>query len=705
MGLTSLSFQIYLMREFIVHFFGNEIILGFILASWLFWAGIGSLFADRLHLRIKKFSSWYFFIILLFCSSLILIRFSRFLFGNLPGEVIGLFPSFVAALCLTLLVSFPLGILFVLNVHFSEGNITSVYLWESVGAAFGGLIVHFLLVPFLSNWKASAFLGMIITLSIFFLFRKKREAVLLITSLIVLFLLFPLDNFTQKIHWKPFKLAASKDTPYGKLQVVRSDEQINLYNNGLPVYSYPDFYSAEESVHFTLLQYPEANNVLLIGGGAGGSLAEILKYPCTHIDYVEIDPAIITLSVEYLPKKDAALFHDPRVIIHYQDGRSFLSQTKEKYDLILLNIPDPATIQINRFYTVEFFELVKKRLNEPGYFSFRVSSAENYISPELQNYLSSLHTTLNRVFPKVEIVPGSSNIFLGSPDTITLDETILSSRLKTYDIKNKFITPQMLPIRLDPFRIDFLKEKISQKTGSLNTDLKPVSYFFNSVLWAKQFLGIEGKIFKFFEKLNFFWLLDFPLILVVLFFIYSAVAKKRSVFLLMPLAVIGLTTLVTEILVIMSFQVYYGYLYKKIALLFAAFMLGLAVGSAVSAGKPKKINHIPVLQIFFVLVLLLLYNLFSTKPPEVFFFFFLFILGILSGYLFILLNHLYLKNKKSFGTGYGIDLLGSFIGALVASSLLVPLVGLQILLFYLILLNSFSAVFSLWTVIRPKYHH
>jgi len=704
LGFTSLSFQIYLMREFIVHFFGNEIIFGLILASWLFWAGIGSLFANRLHLRIKKFSSWYFFIILLFCSSLILIRFSRFLFGNLPGEVIGLFPSFIAAVLITFLVSFPLGILFVLNVHFSAGNITSVYLWESIGAAFGGIIVHFFLVPFLSNWKASAFLGMMIVTSIFLLFRKKREAVLFLTSLIVLSLLFPLDNLTQKIYWKPYKLVESEDTPYGKLQVLRSGEQIDLYNNGLPVYSLPDFFSAEESVHFTLLQYPAANNVLLIGGGAGGSLAEILKYPCSHIDYVEIDPAIITLSVEYLPKKASSLFHDPRVFIHYQDGRSFLSRTKENYDLILLNIPDPATIQINRFYTVEFFELVKKRLNKPGYFSFSVSSAENYISPELENYLSSLHNTLNRVFPNVKIVPGSSNIFLGSSDCITLDETILSFRLKTYDIKNKFLTPQMLPIRLDPFRIDFLKEKISKKTGSLNTDLKPVSYFFNSVLWAKQFLGIEGKIFKFFEKLDFFWLFDFPLILVVLFFIYSAVTKKRSVFLLMPLAVIGLTTLITEILVIMSFQVYYGYLYKKIALLFAAFMLGLAAGSAASSGKPKKIYHIPVIQILLVLLLLLLYNLFTIKPPEVFFFIFLFIMGTLSGYLFIVLNHLYLKNKQNFGTGYGIDLLGSFIGALFASSLLIPLAGLQILLFYLILLNSFSAVFSLWPVIRPKYH-
>lgn len=688
------------MREFIVHFFGNEIILALILASWLFWAGIGSLLADKLSIQMNKFSLCYYTIIFLFGLSLILLRFSRFLFGDLPGEIIGIFPSFITAGFLTLMISFPLGILFVLNVHFSKGDITLVYLWESVGAACAGIMVHFLMVPFFSNWEASALLGIFVASSIFFLFKKKREAVLLIGILAFLSILFLSDNFTQKIYWKPFTLVQSEDTPYGKLQVVQTEEQINLYNNGLPIYSYPDPYTSEESVHFTLLQYPDARNILLIGGGAGGSLAEILKYPQAHVDYVEIDPSIISLSMMYLPKKATSLFHDPRVNMLYKDGRSFLSHTKEKYDIIILNLPDPATVQINRFYTMEFFLMVKQRLNNPGYFSFRVSSAENYISPELQNYLSSLYISLKTAFPNIRIIPGSSNIFLGSSNPIILDETILSNRIETYQIKNKYINPQLLPFRLDPFRIEFIKNNVLEKTGSLNTDLKPISYFFNSVLWAKQFLGLEGKIFKFLGKTDSFWLLDFPLILILIIFLYSGFKKVRSFYFLMPLVVIGLTTLVAEILVIMAFQVYYGYLYKKIALLFASFMFGLAVGSAISFRKQKKPHHIPVIQIFFVILLLLLYHLFTSKPPEILFFFFLFFMGVFSGYLFIVLNYFYLQNKNNFGTGYGTDLLGSFIGALFASSLLIPLIGLQLLLRYLILINSFSAVFSLWSLLR-----
>lgn len=683
------------MREFIVHFLGNEIILALILASWLFWAGIGSLLADKLHIRGNSFSSWYYIVIFSFFFSLVLLRFSRFLFGNLPGEVIGIFPSFLTALFLTLLISFPLGILFVLNVHFSEGNLTLVYLWESLGAACAGILVHFFMVPFLSNWQASALLGALVAIAIFCIFRERKQAVVLTVSLTFLCIFFVADNFTQKVFWKPFNLVETEDTPYGKLQLIKSEEQIDLYNNGLPVYSYPDPYTSEESVHFTLLQYPKARNILLIGGGAGGSLKEILKYPRAHIDYVEIDPSIISLSKMTLPKTETSLFQDPRVDIYYQDGRSFLNQTKKQYDIILLNLPDPATVQINRFYTVEFFRMARKHLSDPGYFSFRVSSAENYISTELQNYLSSLYASLNIAFRNIKIIPGTSNIFLGSHHPITLNESELSQRIKDCQIENKYINPQLLPIRLDPFRIESLKEKILEKTGPLNTDLKPISYFFNSVLWAKQFLGIEGKIFTFLSKTDTFWLLDLPLILILMAFLYSGFKRKRSFYLLMPLAVVGLTTLVAEILVIISFQVYYGYLYKKIALLFAFFMLGLAAGSAVAARTQKKAHYIPIIQFLFVVLLILLSTLLTSKPPEIFFFLFLFILGSLSGHLFIMLNHLYLIHKKNFGTGYGIDLLGSFIGALFVSSLLIPLIGLQILLRYLIILNSFSAIFSL----------
>jgi len=94
-------------------------------------------------------------------------------------------------------------------------------------------------------------------------------------------------------------------------------------------------------------------------------------------------------------------------------------------------------------------------------------------------------------------------------------------------------------------------------------------------------------------------------------------------------------------------------------------------------------------------MLFLLLTAIKTQPAEFLFFIFLFSLGFLSGDLFIVSNLLYLEEKQNYGLGYGLDLLGSFFGALVASSLLIPLVGLLPLLKYLLLINSFCFLFLL----------
>jgi len=78
------------------------------------------------------------------------------------------------------------------------------------------------------------------------------------------------------------------------------------------------------------------------------------------------------------------------------------------------------------------------------------------------------------------------------------------------------------------------------------------------------------------------------------------------------------------------------------------------------------------------------------------FFLLLFGLGLLGGDLFIVSNRLFLREKRNYGLGYGLDLLGSFAGAIVVSSVLIPLVGLLPILKYLLLMNSFCLLFLAW---------
>jgi len=401
LGFLALSFQVFLLREFSVHFYGNEITFGFILAAWLLWGGIGSISASKFKFHLQQFPRVYYLIILLFPVCFMGLRFSRFLLKVLPGEVTGITPMLSSSLLLAFFISFPLGILFVFNAHYQKGDLFQVYILESLGSATAGLIVYFFLIPFFSNWQGASIVGVFVSLSVFFVFGNKKQTFFLLSILIFLTAFSLFDFPSQKLYWKPFQLIHSKDSRYGKLQVLQTEEQISLYNNSLLVYSYPDLATAEESVHFALLQNPNAKHVLLVGGGAGGSLEQTLKYPQVEIDYVELDPEIIRFSLQFLPEKEQNVLRNERVHIIYQDGRTFLHKTHKKYDMIILNLPEPATAQINRFYTREFFLKAREHLTEQGIFSFRVPSAENYISLELQNFLASLYHTLKEVFPVV----------------------------------------------------------------------------------------------------------------------------------------------------------------------------------------------------------------------------------------------------------------------------------------------------------------
>jgi spermidine synthase len=548
LGFLALSFQIYLLREFSVHFYGNEITFGFILASWFLWGGVGSLFASRIKWDISRIPYIYYLVILVFPVCLVLLRFSRFFLHTLPGEITGITPMLFFSLGLSLIISFPLGALFVFNAIFLKGNVTQVYLMESLGSAVAGIAVYFFFIPAFSNWQATAIIGAIVSLMVFLFLHKRNQIFCFLFILLFLAAFWVFDLPSQKIHWKPFEIIESMDTPFGKLQVIQTKEMLSLYNNTLLIYSFPNLASSEESVHFALLQRPQAEKVLLIGGGAGGSLVQALKYPKTQVDYVELDPGIIRLSLKYLPQQERDSLKDTRVQIYFQDGRAFLKKTPDTYDAIILNLPDPSTAQINRFYTKEFFSQVKRKLAPDGIFSFRVSSAENYISDELQNFLASLYFTLNEVFPEIEIVPGDSNIFLASSAPISLDHQELSQKIDRLDLKNTYISSHSLFSRLSPFRLSLLKEKLVQGQKSINLDLVPISYYYNSVLWNSQFQGLESSLFRLTSRLGRFWLLDAPLIGLLLIMVLLGWRLKKSSFFLLPLAVMGLTTITVEII-------------------------------------------------------------------------------------------------------------------------------------------------------------
>jgi spermidine synthase len=699
LGFLAASIQIYLLREFAAEFYGNELTFGLFLASWLLWGGLGSLVRPRPESRsgTAGLAGLYALVIMLFLAGLVGLRFSHDLLGVLPAELTGLAPALGASLVMGLFLSFPLGHAFALNARLRAGDVASVYILESAGAAAAGLLVHFILVPHLSNWQGAAVVAGASALLILAAMRPGRWRPLLAAVAVLAAALAVLDGPAQRAAWSPLRLVASRDTLYGKLQVIRTEEQVTLFDNGLAVFSHPDEGAAEESVHFALLQRRDPRRVLLIGGGMSGGAAEALKYPGLRIDCVELDPEVIRTTREYLTAAGLAALVNPRVRVIASDGRTYLARSAERYDAILLNLPEPATAQVNRYYTREFFLLARRKLTPGGVLGFVLASSENYISDALAQFLSSIAATLRSVFPDVRAVPGATCVFLASDGPLSIDAGRLSSEEARLGLDVRFLAPAMLRARLDPDRVARLAAKLELPGARINRDLVPVSYYFHTVLWAGQFRGVESRLLRAAAAIAPAWILDAPLALIALGLLLLAFSGKSApARWLVPVAVMGFTSIAVELAVFIAFQASFGVAYGKIPLLVAMFMAGLTLGSVMGrARKRSSGKDLAVVQAAFILLLLATSRSLSGAGGEAVPFALLFGFGALGGYLFVAANRRLLLETSHLGLGYGIDLLASFSGVVLASGLIIPLYGVPALLWRLAVLNGLGLLFLL----------
>lgn len=696
LGFLSLALQVVLLREFFVHFQGNEMTYGLLLAAWLLWSGMGSLLSHRLKITGESLPNLLCLVLVISPVCLAGLRLSRLILGILPAEMTGPATMSAFALALSLLLSFPLGLAFVAAVRAGGGDAAFVYSLESLGAAAGGLTVYFLLSPHLSNWQAAGAVGLAVWTAVFFFPPGKTHAFLRVGAALASVLFFLGDAPTQKLYWSPMELVASRDTPYAKLQSVRSGGEVTLYVNGVPAFSSGDASSAEEAVHFALLQRSGGGRALLLGGGAGGGLEEALKHPGLSLDYVELDPEIIRLADRTLPRERTAVFRDARVRIRYRDGRAYLSDNDRPYDALLLNLPEPSTAQLNRYYTREFFELAARNLSPEGVLSIRVSSAENYLSPARARHLASLRWTLGEVFPEVAVVPGPASIFLASRSPLTLEAEILSREADRRGLEVTYVRREMLGDRLNPTRTELLRQTLAAEPRRINSDRVPLGYHDIHALWTSHFRGFDSRMLEILSRMPRWWLTGFPLILGLLIFLLIRLrATKRSA-LLAPLTLLGFSGIAAEVLVILRFQTLYGAVYGSFALLLACFMAGLWLGSLLGRRRSRMSGKdLPRSQAGIALVFMLILASLLAAVPKLLFFLMLLMFGLLAGSLFVQANALYIKNVKDQGTGYGLDLIGSFLGAAAVSTLLLPLSGQVPTAFFLLGLNVIALVFLL----------
>jgi len=756
LGFTCMTSQIVLFREMMVTFCGNELSFGVMLFVWLFWEGAGAFWGNKITKSSpRKLSFCYLALSILALLTIIAVGHSKLILGTAPAEIVGFLPMLLFSFLGMSVFCFLLGLTFVLNSKswaFDESLVflvNRVYLWESVGTGLGGFVATFIFVPNLSNFQIIVLVFSLNLLLSAFLLTKglknisPRQGGGFSTKVLIWTLAFlvivgfkglkldeKIDSFSLNTIWRGLPLIHSEDTKYGNIAVVKKNEQITFYENGLMLFSYPDEYSSEEAVHFALLEHPNPKSLLLIGGGLGGAITQALKYKDLKIDFVELDPKLIKIGETYLPENEIRSLEDPSVKIYFKDGRLFVkerlsevesigeekvksSQSPSQYDVIILNLPDPHTAQLGRFFTFEFFRMIKSILKEDGIFSFRVSSAENYVSQELGLYLSSLYRTLKLNFAEVIVLPGSNNVFLASNRQGILFESWqkLVERLKERKISTKFINENFLPDRLSSMRIEYLKNAITSETSRINYDLKPISYFYNTILWSKQFKSVEKPVFLFLSKIKPFWFICVIALIFVLGFSACFISRSRLPNLaLSAIFIAGFTSIFLEIIIVLSFQIFYGYIYSKIGLILTLFMLGLAFGAFLIQKRTNRkrthfknlilIQFFQVILVSFLLFLVLYF--YKISPPEFLVECLLLLVitlsGIIGGMEFTLANHLFIEKKTTTkaGTGYSVDLFGSSLSSILASAILIPLLGIPTTLILILVTNflCFSFLFA-----------
>ena len=739
-GFSAVIGQIVLMRELIVVFNGNEISLGIMLATWLFWTAAGSSLSSRSALGGNNARRAVAALECLLGVSLLptiwALRASKTFFQTVPGELVGPVPMLLTSLACLSVFCVAAGALFVVATRMYEQECavsarvaaSSAYLLEAAGSGCGGILASIVLLRFLGSFQIAAVVTLLnLCMAAVLLFGMSRKqvgaatvaaalfAVVLLAILLLVYFAPSLDRSAQAHLWRGFHLVGSRDSIYGNLAVIETGNAEtgnirSIYENGVILATAPDENAAEEAVHYALLEHAAPRRLLMIGGGVNGSIAQALKHPAVEqIDYVELDPALIGMARQFFPVQSAPVASDPRVHMHYADGRYFLRNylktAGDTFDVIILNVPDPQTAQLNRFYTAEFFRSARDHLASGGLLALQLRSSEDYISPDLAEFLRCIHHTLRKVFPYVVAVPGETIHFFAAtrPDVLTDDPRTLMARLQERNLKTQYVREYFIPFRMMPDRMEQVQERLRPLTSTpVNRDFEPIAYYFDVVLWSTQFKLGYSRWFRAAAHIAFTGVIDAVLVIllfvaVLLEFVPSREKRARSAA-ACCIAATGFTLMTLQIFLLLAFQSVYGYVYHQLAILIAMCMAGIAFGSWLGIRRIRSSDSLPnrtmattqfllalsgPALIFVVSLLSKISGTAATWLAAQFVFPALAALcGMLGGYQFPIATEIYFydnnndrSGRSRLGTLYAIDLLGGCVGALLFSSYLIPVFG------------------------------
>ncbi len=699
LGFTFVIAQVLLIRELIVTFYGNELTLGIIFFNWLIMVATGAFMSRRLVLRLGRIhlSIIQILISILLLTQLFLARVTKGLLVVEHGAILGIIPIFLSSAIILAPLCMPIGFQFTLGCKVyarskKATEVGEVYIYEALGSLIGGCAFAYLFIHYLQPFQIAAFVTLLNLVSAFILqfpYKSKLLSLTLVTLLVIGAYALPsvsmdLEKVSSRLQWRDYDLIHYKNSIYGNVALTKTDTQLNFYESGLLMFVAPDpnIVHLEEKIHLPLLLHSMPKKVLLIGGGIGGALDEILKHRVSEVYYVELDPLIVQVGKEHIP---SFALDDPRIIVEHLDGRLFVNRAEEKFDIVIINLPPPSTLQLNRFYSLEFFKDVRRILKDDGILSIEVPSTEAYLSKEMRDHNGCVYITLRKVFPSILVIPGEFTFFLASPSEIRYNTETMVQRLQESGIVTKVLN--------EPY-IQYKSEKIGSGFGlyenqlEVNRDIRPIGTYYNMVLWNVMFYPNAAAFFNLISQAS----LWFIILGISVLLVFISMRRKSAE---TPISTITMTSgfaaMTINITLIFAFQAAYGYIYQTIAVLVASFMMGLSIG-AYSINKMMGRIKRPIdalagivlgICAYSLLLIPILSSLLSPNartPTEMTYFILNGLVGFLNGLIFPLATKAYLKESDRIsvvaGKLYAFDLIGACIGAILTGVFLVPVLGI-----------------------------
>jgi len=682
-GISSIPVQIINIREFLTQFHGNEITISMVLFCWLLLGGMGSLTAKLTKTAsIALYATLCIVIALLPLLQLVIIRVFRDL-AFIHGTSAGFYGIFLYILITTALYCLLIGFILPCGLNVIRGRDRAfgsgdLYIKDSVGDILGGLLFSFVLVYWVKPFKSIAITSsLLIFISFLILWRCRSYLILGLAAAPALFFFYCSVNHEFELSTllgQYGNIVRYQESPYGRIVITEEGGQRALWESGTPIYAEGNLIKSEEKIHFALSQVRKVEGVLLVSGGLGETLAEVYKYHPKYVDYVELDPYMTNAAEE-----TGFIKEYPGLTIHNTDGRMYIREGRRKYDAIIIDLPDPDTFQINRFYTEEFYSSCKAILNKGGVLSFSLQYSPNYVSEIGKRKLSIMYGTARRHFQNVLVLPGNRAYFLCRDGALWED---IPSRLRLKNIKTSYIEGYYHG-NVTRERIRKIRD-ILDPGEAVNRDFEP--RIMNTV-FQEWFARHETS----------------PRVLIVvvgaLTLLYAFFMKREEYILFST----GFVTMGIEILVIFTFQVIYGYVYLKVGAIITAFLLGLLPGAIVGNSYRGEKGLSLALSEVLLLVLLLLYfpwiNLAGGEGGQLAFLIYCFVFSFFCGLQFPTVTAIIGEDRSPAAGCLAADMAGAALGILVTGSLLVPIWGIKraVILLILMKVSSIIVLFSMRT--------